>query len=403
MISIGGTRQDERKCDALLTAPHELSIRVCVLDLDHNVRKDVTNFFADGQISVDADADVTRGLDLNLLDPLQRVSLDFDDPSPTSIYLIDMIRVYYVIRDHAGSSPTYQIPVFTGPVSAVERNDVILSVKAVGKESLGMTNLWGGRTFKKGQEKLWVIQQILTDLMGETRLQIPNAINGKSPRLSEDKKLTRDDVPWKVAKQLAASMNCQLFYDGRGVAVLRKKQNGEVWEANRQHLSAEPDVAYDLSTTINAVEVVGATPKKAKKPVKARAIAQRAHPLSPYRLGRGGKPRFLWVSIQDDSLRTVKDCRELANQTLKHGLMAGITVAVDGIVNPRLQELDVMRFRTDLMTAQMPVRKFVIPLIAGASGSYGYLRKIRPRGGHRPIPRHHHGHHGHGNHHRRSA
>lgn len=554
MISIGQTRQDERHCERLLTRPHSLEIRVSLLDLNHNYKKDLTPFFADGQVNVDADADVTRSLDLTLLDPLEKVSIDFDDPSDTSVYLTDMIRIYYVLGDpqaprllnHDGSfenggsnglsgwinngvgtvvtningiayagfsslyvapgqenwgyynpngsvsgstqmamceqgkvysasvwvyssvaqtlcltnygtpnvkgpsktcaanrwtrltvtftagstnfmsvrnpdrvtiaSPfymdlfqvtpgsidagdlanqqTYAVPVFTGPISAVERNDVMLSVKAVGKESLGLTNLWAGRHFKEGQEKLWVIRQILTDLMGESKLDIPNAIGGRSPKLSNDLKLGTDDAPWKVAKKLAGSMNCQLFYDGRGVARLRKKQTHPVFQLDKDFLIAEPDIAYDLSSVINAVRVIGGVPKKAKKPVKGKAVAQFNHPLSPWRLGRRGadgvyQPRFLWVEIQDDSLTTKKECNDLARTTLKHGLMGGVTISADGIANPRLQEMDIVRVKSDNINAKLPMRKFVIPLIGTNAGSYGYLRKMRPHGGHKPPPRPH--------------
>jgi hypothetical protein len=99
------------------------------------------------------------------------------------------------------------------------------------------------------------------------------------------------------------------------------------------------------------------------------------------------------VSVQDDSLRTVKECKDLADKILKHGLMSGVTFTGDGIPSPRLQELDIIRVRTDNLTGTLPVRKFTIPLVAGQNASYGYLRKIHPRGGPKPIGRrrHHHG------------
>lgn len=389
MISIGKKRSDERALDALMTSAHSIFIRVRLLDLNHKYQKDLTTFFADGQVTVDTEAEVTRALDLTLLDPLGRVNLDPDDASETSIFIADMISIMYVVVD-PNRSKTYEVPIFCGPISSVERDDVQIAVKCLGKESLGLTNLWDGRVFKEGQEKTWVIKQILKDLMGETKLDIPD----KKAKLPNDQKLNREDSPWKVAKKIAASMNMQLFYDGRGVAVLRKRHSTPVAELNKDWLTDEPQVAYDLSTVINAVKVIGGKPKKAKEPVKAKAVAQRSHPLSPWRLGRGGVPRFLWVTVQDDSLRTAKECRELAQKTLKNGLLAGVSIAADGVPNPRLQELDPVRFRSDHVALHAPIKKFTIPLIAGADASYGYVRKIRPRGGHKPIPRHHHHHHG---------
>jgi hypothetical protein len=389
MISIGKRRSDERKLDDLMIQPHTLRIRVNLMDLNHNHKKNLTPYFSEGQVTVDADADVTRELDLTLFDPAGKVRLEPDDPSETGIFIADMISVIYVVQDPK-TDDWFEIPVFCGPVDSVERDDVEVSVKCVGKESLGLTNLWNARHFREGQEKTWVIKQILTDLMGETKLQIPN----KAAKLPHDQKLSQDDMPWKVAKNIANSMNMQLFYDGRGVAVLRKKGGQPVLELNRAHLNAEPKPAYDLSATVNAVRVTGgkATPK-AKHPVKARAIAQRSHPLSPWNLGRGGQPRFLWVSIQDDSLRTVKECKDLAQKVLRRGLLGGVTVTADGIPSPRLQELDIVRMRTDQVAITHPIRQFTIPLVAGEDASYGYKRKIRPRGGWKRIHRRRHHHH----------
>lgn len=557
MISIGKHRGDQRRCDALVTKPHGLEIRALLMDLDHNVKKDLTPFFADGQVSVDADADVTRGLDLTLLDPLRKVQIDFDDPTDTGVYLTDMLRVYYVMTDpeapnvlnidgtfetswggwiqNTGSarlapnksyygfqslfisvmgsenygyfnmnglpgsgtqnpthevgktysasiwvnstttqtlafhnygdspkvgpskvctagvwtrltvtftagtnvylsvrdptrsrtidpiymdgyrvtlgsidrgdgfdSPTYVIPVFTGPVSGVERDDITLMVKALGKESLGLTNMYEARVFKKGMEKLHCIKIILRDFMGETKMDIPDTIRGKSPRLPNDMKLSREDTPWAIAKKIAASMNVQLFYDGRGIAVLRQKKTGAVWKITEDHVTAEPSISYDLSTTINAVRVIGGIPKKHKKPVKAKAVAQRSHPLSPWKLGRTIKvdgtnrivPRYLWMEIQDDSLLTVAECKAVAKSHLKHGLIGGVTITADGIVNPRLQELDIVRVHTENTIVTLPLRQFTIPLTAGTAGSIGYLRKMTPKNPPKKHRRrHHHRHH----------
>jgi hypothetical protein len=385
MISIGKKRSDERALDDLMLSAHSIFIRVRLLDLDHKYKKDLTTYFSDGNVTVDSEGETTRALDLTLLDPLGRVNLDPDDASENSIFIADMISIIYVVVDPQRSKQ-YEVPVFCGPISSVERNDTDVVIKALGKESLGMTNLWDGRHFKEGQEKTWVIKQILKDLIGETRLDVAD----KKAKLPHDMKLNREDAPWKVAKNIAASMNMQLFYDGRGVAVMRKRHSVAEFELNQDWLSEEPQVAYDLSLVINAVEVIGGKPKKAKKPVKARAIAPRTHPLSPWRIGRSGTPRYLWVSIQDDSIRTEKECRELANKTLKNALLIGVTVSADGVPNPRLQELDVVRFRSDHVTLSAPLKKFTIPLIAGVDSSYGYVRRVRPRGGHKPIPRPHH-------------
>jgi hypothetical protein len=388
MISINKKRSEEKTLDSLMTSAHGLVIRVRIMDLNHKHKKDMTQYFADGQVTIDTEAEVTRALDLTLLDPLHRVNLDPDDPSETSIFIADMISIVYVVIDPYRKN-NFEIPIFCGPVSAVERDDVEISVKALGKESLGLANVWDGRTFKEGQEKTTVIKQILRDIMGETKLDVKD----RAAKLPQDQKLNSEDKPWTVAKKIAGSMNMQLFYDGRGVAVLRKRSSTPVVTLDEQWLTTEPQPSYDLSAVINAVKVIGGTPKKAKDPVKAKAVAKRSHPLSPWRLGRGGVPRYLWTTIQDDSLRTKKECKDLAQKVLQNGLLAGVTASADGIPCVRLQELDVVRYKTEHTTIHAPLKKFTIPLLGGQDATYGYVRKIRPRGGRKPIPRRHH-HHG---------
>lgn len=388
MIGIGKKREHERLLEQTLTSAYSLQIRIRLLDLDYNYKKDLTGAFYDGSVSVDADADVTRGLDLTLLDPNGKIHLDPNEPSSTGVYISDLISVVYAVQD-PNRTMEWDIPVFCGPISGVSRDGTMLSVKAVGKESLGMTNCWRAKAFHKGQEKTYVIKQILTDLMGENKHNIPN----KGASLPNDMKLTDQESPWPVAKKLAHSMGYQLFYDGRGVCQMRDRGHTKpVMKIDGKWLLGDPQPEFDLSTVINAVRVIGGKPKKAKDNVKAKAVAQRSNPLSPWQLGRtvnGNRvPRYLWMEVQDDSLRTTKECKDLANKLLAHGLLGGVAITADGIVNPRLEEMDIVRFQVeDKVVVTVPLRKFMIPLLATNAGSYGYLKPVRPR---KPKHKHHH-------------
>ena len=123
----------------------------------------------------------------------------------------------------------------------------------------------------------------------------------------------------------------------------------------------------------------------AKKKVQYRAVADRSHPLSPWRLGRNEVPRYLWSEVQDDSLRTVRECKEVGEKMLKQGLMAGVEVQFDGLPHPRLQERDTCRIQTDSFSATFPMKRFTIPLVAGENSAYGYLRRMSPKGRRKPI------------------
>lgn len=369
----------EESFNALLKSAHSLDIVVRVLDLDHNYLKDISSRLEDGAVTVDTTAAVTRALDLTLFDPDRKVQMDPDTPARTSVFIADMISIVYRIGSPSGI--WYNVPVFCGPVDDVGRDGPLLTIKALGKESLSTSNAWKGRTFKKGQEKRHVIMTILKDLMGETRIDLCPA----KAKLPNDLKLTQEDSPWTVAKRLAASMGMQLFYDGRGVAVMRKKGARHSFTFSNQMVTTVPRLDYDLQGTINAVRVIGKKPKKGKQPVKYTAVAKRNHPLSPWRLGRSNVPRYLWLEIEDDSLKTKKECKTVATRELKRGLLAGVDVAFDGIPQPRLQEGDIVRVDTDEVDVTILASKFTIPLVAGVDSSYGYLKRTRPRGGARGV------------------
>jgi hypothetical protein len=382
MISIGEIKGVIAALDALLFSAHRITIRVRLLDLDHNYKQDLTQYFMDGAVTVDTTTPTTRALDIVLFDPEGKIHIDPDTASSTSVFIADMISVVYVVTHPLGIS-SWSIPVFTGPIDDAERDNFYLTVKCLGKETLSLTNAWQGKTYKKGQRKTDVIKNLLREQAGETKLSIPDL----RARIPNDIKLTRQKSPWFVAQNIAKGMGMQLFYDGRGVATLRRRSKNPVIKFNVRNMTSQPKVSYDMSKTINAVRVIGAKPKKAKKKITYTAVAPRAHPLSPWRLGRGGQPRYLWQEIEDPSIKSTKDAKVLAKSVLEHGLLAGVEVTFDGLPHPRLQELDIARLNTDDYAVTFSLRKFTIPLRAGDVAAYGYVKRVRPTGGARGVRR----------------
>jgi hypothetical protein len=392
MIGLGKKHSDIEELNALLHGgAYNMRIRLRLLDLDHNYKKDLTDYFYDGQVTVDNTAEVTRALDLTLMDPRKQVHIDPDSPSRTSVFISDMISVVFVVQ-RPDRSKEWDIPVFCGPIDSLDRDEVFVDIKCLGKESLSITNLWRGKTYKPHQPKTDVIKQILRNLVGETKLSIPD----KKAKLPDERKLSKASKPWKIAKAIAKTMGFQLFYDGRGFAVMRRISHKPVLKMDEGWIITDPKVAYDLSKTINAVRVIGKKPKKQKEPVQFTLVAPKSHPLSPWRIGRGGVPRYLWTEVQDESLRTTKECKDLCKSLLADGLLAGVDVTYDGVVHPGLQEGDVIALRTDLVAVNYKASKFTIPLTAATAASYGYHKRIRPKGGAkriRPRHKHHHRHH----------
>lgn len=376
--------EDATGLRSLLLQAHTMGVRIQVCDLDGNHEKDLTPYFMSGQVTVDSTAEITRALDMSLIDPLGKLDLEPDSPASTSIFISNLIKVWVVLRDPV-SGDVYTIPVFTGPMDSVTRTDMFLDVKCVGKEKLALDNVWVGRNFRAGQKKTEVVTRILRDMVGEVNLSIPD----RAAKLPKDLKITSEDNPWAVASRIVASMNCQLFYDGRGVARVRPRKQDPVLTLDEKWVAGTPQVSYDLSAGVyNAVRVVGGKTKKGKKKVVAKAVAGRAHPLSPWRLGRGGVPRFITYSVEDDAIRTKAEAKRLAKALLNHGLAAGLSFTVDGIMDPRLEENDVVRVSVGDVAVQGPTRAFTIPLTAGDDGAYGYAKRITPKGGSRILKRH---------------
>lgn len=378
MIDVGIGHDELKNLIKLMVQPHTLYIRVRLLDLDHNYIDDLSLNFVEGVVTVDATADVTRSLDMKLFDPFQQIHLDPDSPSKTSIYVTNMIQVIVVIQK-PDRSKTYTIPVFTGPIDDVSRDDIFISIKCLGKETLSLAGLWRGKTYKKNQEKTYVIKNVLRTLLGEIKMSIRDL----AAKIPNDMTFNRKVKPFLKLKGLAKTMGFQLFYDGRGVAVLRKLPKGTVHTFDDTWLCSVPEIDYDLSKTINAAEVTGKKPKKGKKTPKARYVAQRSHPLSPWRLGRGNPivPRYLWAEVQDDSLTSNAECKKRAKEIVQDGLLAGIEVKAEGVPMFLLQEMDPVRFHNENVSAHTRARQFTLPLVAGNKSSYGYIQRSKPRGG----------------------
>lgn len=360
----------------LLQSSHTLNIAVRLLDLNHQYLDDLTNRFVDGGITVDTSQDVSRSLDVTLLDPHRTLQLDPDSPSSTSVYATNMLSIMYIVTDPK-STVQYNIPVFTGPINKPDRDNVFIKLQCLGKESLSLQNSWWGKTWKKNSLRTDVIRSILVNYMGETKMDLASS----KSRLPRDISINDQTSPWAVAKKIANDMNYNLFYDGRGVAVLRPMSNNVQYTFTDANNASTPQVGYDLSNVVNAARVVGAKPKKAKHNVGATYVAPQAHPLSPWRLGRGGVPRYLWASLSDTSLKTTGECMARAKQMVNSGLLEAITVSFDAWPVPLLEENDMVRCTAGGSSNTFRLKQFTLPLNAGDDSAIGYVRKIKPLGG----------------------
>jgi hypothetical protein len=267
------------------------------------------------------------------------------------------------------------IPVFTGPVSKMDRTDDVVSLEAQGKEALAMGAGWTPMTFKRGYNKVEVIEEVMRKRAGETKFSLVE----RNARLPRDLSLGRMSVPWQVARSVARSMDLQLFYDGRGTLRLRKipaKPSFLINSGDGGVITSDPQIAYTSENLVNLVWVKGGVPKGGRQAVSHWRAAPRSHPLSPQRLGRNGVPRYLVEVIDNDSIRTLKEAKALAATRLESRLLQHVDVAVDTLPLPHLEPMDMLRVSTSEFAMSFRLRQASIPLTSAGQMSLGYLKRV---------------------------
>lgn len=374
MIPLGLRASELRGLNEALATHHQVRVRVFIARLDHTYAVDVSKYVIDGQVDVDASADVTRTASVKLLDVRRALPFDSDSPAETALFLDRLLRVSY---DVLVGDEWVAVPVFTGPLSRLNREGDVVTVEAQGKEALAMGAIWRPLTLKKGMLKTDAIETILRNRAGETKLSIPK----QAARLPKTISLHREAVAWSEARKIARGLSRQLFYDGRGTCRLRPWPGKTVYSFTGNTVVSELNVTY-TSETVNTVWVVGGVPKGQKHHVSAVAVAPAAHPLSPQRLGRNGVPRYLLPDgkqIDEDTIKTVAEAKALAHQRLNDGLLETVECSFDALPIPHLEPGDAIYVHTDDGAVRFRLTTFSLPLVVGSPMTVGYNRRVSTR------------------------
>jgi hypothetical protein len=386
VIPLGLTSAQLADMTATLAASHSIVVTVHLTNLAGVKLADVSWRLLDGQVNVDATAEITRSCTLSLLDPERSMAFDANSPTDGAIYLDRMIQVQYSVRSPT-TNQQFTIPVFCGPLTKMSRSDDIVNLEAQGKESLALGSVWEPRTYTKGWKKVDVIMSILQTRAGETKFAFPDW----NVRLPVNYSIGRLNTPWSAAKHIADGMGMHLFYDGRGVARLQGYGQTSLFHfktGDGGTVMSNPDVAYSTESLKNTVWVRGGVPKGAKKPIESVRYAPPSHPLSPARLGRNFIPRFLLETIENTSIVSQTEADRVAQMNLDAFLLQEIDVKFDALPVPHLEESDVVRIYTDEFSNAFRLSKYSIPLTSGPLMTVGYLgrvSKIRSRT--KPTPR----------------
>lgn len=381
MQKLGLTASERRAFHRALRSSHTRRIHITITDLEGSVLSDLSHVVLDGQVTVNYDADVTRALNLSVLDPSHTLNFDTESPDEGALFADRMIRVHYSVLVEE-LDRRVSVPVFHGPVTKLARSGDVVEIEGQGKESLAMGAIWKPLVLRKGMEKGHAIRVLLRDRAGENHFSIPHL---DYDRLPKTRNLDRYAEAWPMAQRLARSMDRHLFYDGGGRAVLRRLPERPVYTfrtGTGGDIVSDVQVDYLLDDIKNTVVVLGK--KNGKDRVRAQAVAWPKHPLSPRRLGRKNArgefiPRHLVEVIEDESIRSNWQARRKAKRVLRDRLRQTVNITLDSLPIPHLEPGDLVRTTTDDISVEFRLKEFTIPL--GVSGdptmSVGYSRRTR--------------------------
>ena len=373
MIALGLSGADLALFNQSLTTHHNVKITLQILTLNHSYVDDVSDQLLDGQVSIDADAEVTRSLTLQLNDPERSLKLDSTAPTDGALFYDRMIRVVYSVKSEL--LPRWvDVPVFCGPITAMSRTADVVNLECQGKESLVLppTVAYYSHTFAKGWSRATLVKHIMSTYGGETKFSIP-AYGDKTPGTT----VVNGELPiWPTVKAVNGSFGVRhLFYDGRGVLVMRSTPKGSQYTFKTGvggNITTLPQISYDLSNVRNIVKVKGAIPKGKKTPITATVGLAKTHPLNHYALGRASKPRVMMEIVEDDNIKTQSQANTLARNLVNSRALQAVDITFDAFVAPHLEPYDIYTLKTPDISMTARYTKGTIPL-KSAVGNVGYL------------------------------
>jgi hypothetical protein len=402
VIHLGQTAAERAAYYAALRSSHRIRVGVQILNNHEKAIEALhvpTSRIVSGSVTVDATADITRSLNLVYVDQKQRAGFDAASPGRGVVFADNLVSVTYGVETELG---WVDVPVFWGPVTKLERQAELVTLEAQGKEALALDPHFAtnGYTIRKGRRVDDAIRDVM-DRVGETRYNLPDL----PKRLQANRAVQPDDQPWDVvkfgwsstrkiwhgkgthrrAKDVDVNYNGLIrlaghfyaFYDGRGRLTVRRRSNRPLAVlAEGRDLVSVPDVSWDSLAARNHVVVTGAKVTVGKKHVQRRGSAtlHPGHPLSPYAIGRNGKPRYMTEFITLGNLKTQKACEDAAKGILHVKANEGLDLTFDMLPWPHLEEFDVVRVTTSSYAADVPLSQFTIPLTTDQPMTVGYSR-----------------------------
>lgn len=342
---------------------HMRRIDLRIMDLNHGRTGALIGAnLLDGQVSIDVEnREISRVLNLQLLDPSRQIGWEPDSPSALPLHLRRMLQVFDV-RFVPGYGPV-RCPVGVFTIAEMDRDGAELSIVGHSKESLAQGSFGKAHSWKKGRLIVEVIGEILA-LAGEaaSRIHLPNLPG----RLQKDFNVSRTDVPWVKARGLAHDLDCVLFYNGRGHAIIRRKATHATLTLNRHWLTSGVRIDRPELEFHNRWIALGKKPKGDKPRPSVDVWLPAQNPFSGVALGRNGVPRWYVEELDRPHVESKAKLRQIAERARDERIRYQADVSFDCLPLPNIEEWDLVIARDPLAgVAAVQVKQATIPLVAG--------------------------------------
>ena len=350
-----------------LTGSHVRTTEVYLLDLDGRQIQDISRrCLPGGQVDCDAAQPIKRSASLSLLDP--DYSLGLDDRSPYTAPVASNVQIQIWDCTWVEALDRWvRVPVITGPIDKVERPDdgAELKVTILDRATLGTDPRDNGAQlfWPAGTRKTTVIRDVAQQVIGETRLSIPDLIDTAAwdHRLGQ-----HGHVPWEIMRTMADSLAMRLFYDAEGTLRLERWDAQHAWTfttGTGGSLLTHPSRSLDSIKRASTVRVLGAEANGAQLVGWAHLPA--GHPLSAESSPIGGIPWDTLKTVEDTQLLTQADVDRRAVEELDKANGLSSQIAFDALPIPFLDAGDLVTVDTGVWRASFRLERFSLSLDPG--------------------------------------
>jgi hypothetical protein len=389
--------QDDLFYEALKSS-HRIRILVRIHDRNERVISEIRPDILSGSVQFDAEADVTRSLSLEILDPKHQLEFDSTNPGAGALFADNFISVRYgVFVETIGTGTWVDVPVFFGILTLFSRKGPIVTVEAQGKETLGLDPHFVTRQYMLADNQLVrdAIEKVMRQL-GERKFKL-GMITGK---LQKKRSVIPGEQPWRVctggdkdssgeekpslmsksAKTSDVAATWYLFYDGTGTLTAKSKNAPAIFTFKHdEHLVSQPGYDYDVLAFRNHAEVLGGKGKNATRRARGEYSLPAAHPLSPSSLARNGDGRFLSIFIEAEGLKSDSECKQRAKRAVEANDTEGVSANFESLPIPTLEENDKITLDMGEYILSFKLKQFTLPLTVDGTMSIGFSKQIKPK------------------------